>query len=73
MLRDALLLTAAAGNPGPAGENAFGHQDSRSMAVRGIDWAAMLELRDRDEPFWSVIAAYRSNKKHGTFVGSVPL
>ena len=46
---------------------------SRLMAVRGIAWTAILELRDRDEPFWSVITAYRSNKKHGTFVGSVLL
>ena len=46
---------------------------SRLMAVRGIAWTAILELRDRDEPFWSVVTAYRSNKKHGTFVGSVLL
>ena len=46
---------------------------SRLMAVRGIAWTAILELRERDEPFWSVITAYRSNKKHGTFVGSVLL
>lgn len=30
---------------------------SRLMAVRGIAWTAILELRDRDEPFWSVITA----------------
>lgn len=45
---------------------------TRLIAVRGAPGLAILELRYReDEAFWSIVTAYRANKKHGVRIGTV--